>query len=215
MRFHAYLPTYWDDYGSSSIDAAISMAARAASEFGYEGVWANDVLLHSAGPSVSDPTPQLIEPLVTLASLVHLVPGLTLGTAVVVLPVRDPVLVAKQAAALHVLSGGRCVLGIGIGHHTSEFEVLGADFTRRAAFTDEAIEVMQTLWREPTASFHGRFHQFEAVSQARDRPMAGHRSGLAGIPRPPSGGRPGAAAAGWPASASIEEFRSRVALLAS
>ena len=213
MRFHAYLPTYWDDYGSSSIDAAITMAARAASEFGYEGVWANDVLVHSAGPSVSDATQQLIEPLVTLASLVHLVPGLTLGTAVVVLPVRDPILVAKQATALHVLSGGRCVLGVGIGHRASEFEILGADFTQRAAVTDEAIEVMQTLWREPMASFHGRFHQFEAVSQAPRPPDGGPPIWIGGN-TPPAVRRTARCGSGWLACFSeLEEFRSRVALL--
>ena len=209
VRFHAFLPTYWDDYGSSSIDAAITVAAKAAAELGYEGVWANDSLIHFAG----DPSRQLIEPLVTLASLVHLVPGLTLGTAVVVLPMRDPILVAKQATALHMLSGGRCVLGVGIGWRPAEFEVLGADFAQRAAVTDEAIEVMQTLWREPTASFHGRFHQFEAVSQAPRPPDGGPPIWIGGN-TPPAVRRTARCGSGWLACFSdLEEFRSRVALL--
>ena len=107
---------------------------------------------------------QVIEPLVTLASLVHLVPRLTLGTAVLVLPQRHPILVAKQAAALHLLSEGRLVLGVGIGRRAEEFALLGADFAHRAAATDEAIEVLQALWREPVARYHGRFHRFDAAS---------------------------------------------------
>ncbi len=118
---------------------------------------------------------QVIEPLVTLASLVHLVPRLTLGTAVLVLPQRNAILVAKQAAALHLLTGGRLILGVGIGWRAAEFALLGADFAHRAAATDEAIEVLQTLWREPVARYEGRFHRLAAASLE---------------PRPPDGGPP-------------------------
>src|SRR5829696_7480825 len=116
MRFGAFLPTYWDDYGSTPIHVAINEAALAAEALGYEGVWANDEVIHLAAESG-----QVVEPLVTQASLVHLVPRLTLGTAVLVLPQRHPVLVAKQAGALHLLSGGRLVLGVGIGWRAAEF----------------------------------------------------------------------------------------------
>jgi probable F420-dependent oxidoreductase len=176
MRFGAYLPTFWDDYGTSSIHVAIEEAARAAEALGYEGIWANDLVIKPAaarrGTLVGG---QVIEPLVTLASLVHLVPRLTLGTSVLVLPQRHPILVAKQAAALHLLSGGRLILGVGIGHRSEEFALLGADFEHRAAATDEAIEVLQALWREPVARYHGRFHRFDAASLE---------------PRPPDGGPP-------------------------
>jgi probable F420-dependent oxidoreductase len=118
---------------------------------------------------------QVVESLVTLASLVHLVPRLTLGTNVLVLPLRHPVLVAKQAAALHLLSGGRLVLGVGISDRAAEFALLGADFAHRAAATDEAIEVLQLLWREPVARYAGRFHHLDAARQE---------------PRPPGGGPP-------------------------
>lgn len=213
MRFHAFLPTYWDDYGSSSIEAAITAAAGAAAEFAYEGVWANDVLVFPSVVRRLGLQQQNLEPLVTLASLVHLVPGLTLGTSVVVLPMRDPILVAKQAATLHVLSGGRCVLGVGIGWREYEFEVLGADFAQRAAVTDEAIELMQTLWREPSASFHGRFHQFEGVFQAPRPPDGGPPIWIGGN-TPPAIRRTARLGSGWLASfLELEEFRSRVALL--
>jgi probable F420-dependent oxidoreductase len=154
------------------MDSAIVTAAKAGAELGYEGVWANDNLLIPAEQHGGLVVGQLLEPLVTLASLVHVVPGLVLGTAVVVLPIRDPILVAKQATALHVLSAGRLVLGVGIGHRELEFAALGTSFSRRASATDEAIEVMQTLWREPVASYHGQFADFEQVAQ-QPRPQGG------------------------------------------
>ncbi len=164
MRFGAFLPTYWDDYGTSSIRVAIAEAARAAEALGYEGVWANDIVVNPATAQRGTMAGgQVIEPLVTLASLVHLVPHLTLGTNVLVLPQRHPILVAKQAAALHVLAEGRLILGVGIGHRPEEFALLGADYARRAATTDEAIEVLRLLWREPVARYHGRIHHLDGV----------------------------------------------------
>ena len=106
MRFGAFLPTYWDDYGPPH-PRRHHGAASAAEALGYEGVWANDSVINpAAAVRGTVEGGQVIEPLVTLASLVHLVPRLTLGTAVLVLPQRHPVLVAKQAADLHLLSEG-------------------------------------------------------------------------------------------------------------
>jgi probable F420-dependent oxidoreductase len=176
MRFGAFLPTYWDDDGANPIPVAINEAATVAEALGYDGVWANDLVINPAAAIRGTVEGgQVIEPLVTLASLVHLVPRLKLGTAVLVLPQRHPVLVAKQAAALHLLSEGRLVLGVGTGWRAAEFALLGADFANRAATTDEAIEVLQALWREPVASYHGRFYRFDAASME---------------PRPPEGAPP-------------------------
>jgi probable F420-dependent oxidoreductase len=176
MQFGAFLPTYWDDYGASPINVAINEAATAAEALSYDGVWANDLVVNpAAAVRGTVEGGQVIEPLVTLASLVHLVPRLKLGTAVLILPQRHPILVAKQAAALHLLSGGRLVLGVGTGWRAEEFALLGADFANRAATTDEAIEVLQALWREPVASYHGRFHRLDAARLE---------------PRPPGGGPP-------------------------
>lgn len=176
MRFGAFLPTYWDDYGASSLPVAITEAATAAEALGYEGVWANDMVIRPAAARRGTlEGGQVIEPLITLASLVHLVPRLTLGLNVLVLPQRNAILVAKQVAALHLLAAGRLILGVGIGYRAAEFALLGADFVHRAAITDEAIELLQALWREPVARYHGRFHHLEAASME---------------PRPPEGGPP-------------------------
>jgi probable F420-dependent oxidoreductase len=165
MRFGVHLPTYWDDYGVSPIRVAIEGAALAAEALGYDGVWANDKVIHPAAAQRGTiEGGQVIEPLVTLASLVHLVPRLTLGTHVLILPQRNAILVAKQAAALHLLSQQRLILGVGIGWRAEEFALMGADFTQRAAVTDEAIEVLQTLWREPVARYRGQFYHLDALS---------------------------------------------------
>ena len=166
MRFGAFLPTYWDDYGESPIHVAINGAALAAEALGYDGVWANDTMIIPASKRGTPGYEQVIEPLITLASLIHLVPRLSLGIAVLVLPQRNSILVAKQAAALHLLSQQRLILGVGIGWRAEEFALLGANFADRAAVTGEAIEVLQTLWREPIARYHGRFHDFDEVSMA-------------------------------------------------
>jgi probable F420-dependent oxidoreductase len=172
MQFGAHLPTYWDHYGTSDVRTAVTEAAAAAEALGYDSVWANDLVVV---PAANVAGANAIEPLITLASLIHRVPRLRLGTSVLVLPQRNAVLVAKQAAALDLLSGGRLILGVGIGHREAEFAFLGANFAHRAAATDEAIEVLQTLWREPEANYQGRFHRLDAALM---------------LPKPASGGPP-------------------------
>jgi probable F420-dependent oxidoreductase len=172
MQFGAFLPTYWTDYRSSDVRTAIQEAAKTAEALGYTSVWAND---HVIAPAHQADVGHIIEPLITLASLVHLVPRLQLGTSVVVLPQRQAILVAKQAAALDVLSGGRFILGVGVGWLKEEFQFLNADFARRSAVTDEAIRAMRVLWREERASVQGQFVSF---------------SDAVFFPKPTSGGPP-------------------------
>lgn len=148
---------------------AIVEAARAAEALGYDAVWSNDEVIL---PGTLDDG-QVIEPLVTLASLIHLVPRIILGTSVLILPQRNPILVAKQAAALDLLSGHRLILGVGIGYRAEEFALLGADFAHRAGVTDEAIEIMQALWREPITSYRGRYHRFGDASMPPHPPQGG------------------------------------------
>jgi probable F420-dependent oxidoreductase len=157
MQFGVFLPTYWADYRDRDQAAAITEVAQAAEAFGYESVWAND---HILAPPEYASFAHIIEPLITLATLVHVVPRLQLGTSVVVLPQRHAILVAKQAAALDILSNGRLILGIGAGWMAEEFQFLNAPFDQRGAHMDEAIAVMRTLWHEPVAAYQGRFYTF-------------------------------------------------------
>jgi probable F420-dependent oxidoreductase len=163
MQFGAHLPTYWNDYGTSNMRSAIEEGAKAAEALGYDAVWANDSVMVPVGFRYQGQVVDnfgVIEPLITLASLVHLVPRIKLGTHVLVLPQRDAIIVAKQVAALDLLSESRLIFGVGVGWRAEEFKLLNADFERRGAVADEAIEVMRTLWRDPVASFHGQFYDF-------------------------------------------------------
>jgi alkanesulfonate monooxygenase SsuD/methylene tetrahydromethanopterin reductase-like flavin-dependent oxidoreductase (luciferase family) len=148
MRIGTFLPTYWMDYGAAGRRTAIEETAKAAQALGYESLWAND---HIVAPASQESVGHIIEPLITLASLIHLVPDMRLGTSTLVLPQRNAILVAKQVAALDVLSGGRFILGVGSGWLAEEFAFLGADFAQRGAVMDEAIGVMRALWRDSMA----------------------------------------------------------------
>jgi probable F420-dependent oxidoreductase len=214
MRFGLHLPTYWDDYGTSPIHVAIEEAAIAAQALGYDAVWANDKVVHPAAAARGTIAgAQVIEPLVTLASLVHLVPRLALGTAVLVLPQRSAILVAKQAAALHLLSRQRLILGVGIGWKEEEFALLGADFANRAAVTEEAVEVLRTLWREPVARYHGRFLRLDEVSLPPHPSDGGPPIWISG--NAPRGiQRAAKYGSGWlPFGMDLDAFRSGVSLL--
>jgi probable F420-dependent oxidoreductase len=214
MRFGVHLPTYWDDYGSSPIHVAIEEAALAAEALGYDGVWANDEVVHPAAAQRGTVEGgQVIEPLVTLASLIHLVPRLRLGIAVLVLPQRNTILVAKQAAALDLLSQQRLILGVGVGWRAKEFALLGANFADRAAVTDEAIEVMQTLWREPIAHYQGQFHHFDALSMP-PHPIDGGPPIWIGGNGPRSIRQAARYGSGWlPFGMNLDAFRSGVSTL--
>jgi len=156
MQFGVHLPTYWAN-GINNVRTAIVETAHAAQALGYAGVWANDIVVVSPEHAQFG---HVIEPLITLASLVHLIPHLNLGISVLVVPQRNIFLMAKQVAALDVLSEGRLILGIGVGWRADEFAYLKADFAHRQALTDEAIQALRVLWSEPQASFHGQFYDF-------------------------------------------------------
>jgi probable F420-dependent oxidoreductase len=113
-----------------------------------------------AGPY--DHTHLFHEPFVTLGYLAA-ISQLDLATGVLVLPQRQTALVAKQAAEVDVLSGGRLRLGIGVGWNYVEYEALGEDFSTRGRRLDEQITVMRKLWTEPVVDFTGRWHRIASA----------------------------------------------------
>ncbi len=155
----------------------------------------------------------VIEPLVTLASLIHLVPRLHLGIGVLVLPQRNAIIVAKQAATLDLLSQGRFMLGVGVGWREAEFRLLGADFAHRGAITDEAITLLRTLWREPRVNFQGSTYSLtdailEPKPLRRDLPIwVGGNTAAAAR-------RAGQLGDAWlPMNLALDDFRAGVAAL--
>jgi probable F420-dependent oxidoreductase len=139
--------------------------AQAAQELGYTHLLAYD---HVLGADVSNrrdwPGPytaehQFHELLVLFGYLAGVVPGLELVAGVLVLPQRQTALVAKQAAEVDILTGGRFRLGVGLGWNFVEFEALAEDFHDRGRRAEEQIEVLRRLWTEPVVDFEGRWHR--------------------------------------------------------
>lgn len=101
------------------------------------------------------------EPFTIMSYLAGLTSRVTIGTSVVIVPMHNPIELAKQVAEVDCLSGGRFVFGIGVGWFEEEFEVLGKNFRDRGARTDEAMALMKVLWGPDPVSFDGRFTQVE------------------------------------------------------
>jgi probable F420-dependent oxidoreductase len=148
---------------------AVLDLARAVEDAGYDQIdmfdhvtMAHPVEGRPAGPY--PPNMPLLEALVTLGALAAVTRRVGLGTEVLVLPQRQPTLVAKQVATVDVLSGGRVRLGCGVGWQASEFESLGVPFAERGARMDECLQLLRLYWTEPSITFHGRFYHVEAMA---------------------------------------------------
>lgn len=151
MKFGYILPNFGDKVAPSEL-LEISSACE---EAGFDSVWATDHVILPV--ELREPYGQLLEPLTLLGFVASRCQKLKLGTSVVVLPQRNPILLAKQAAALDILSGGRLILGVGAGWAEKEFTFLNADFHRRGKVMDEGIALMKELWRDETVDFEGEF----------------------------------------------------------
>jgi probable F420-dependent oxidoreductase len=159
--------------------------AEAAERLGFDSVFAaHHVVLpyereseypykHSGTEVAMSPGMQWLDPLVTLSVVAGATERIGLGTSVLVLPYRNPVNLAAEAASLDVLSGGRFILGVGAGWMREEFKTLGLDAAERGARTDEYIDVMRTLWTQDPANFEGRFVSFDGTVLAMRPRTAG------------------------------------------
>ena len=131
--------------------------ARAADELGYRAIWTSDHLL---APGTLPQFSRVFEPLTVLSYVAAITQRVLLGTSVIVLPMRSPFVVAKQAATLDLLSNGRCVLGIGVGSYPDEYVNVHAEFHNRGARMDEMIALFRHLWSGNRGAFNGRFYGF-------------------------------------------------------
>lgn len=157
--------------------------ARAAEAAGFESLWTVEHVVVPAGyrstypydPSGrmpgSDDSP-MPDPLLWLAALAPVTSTIRLATGVLILPQRNPVVLAKEVATLDHLSGGRAMLGVGVGWLREEFDAIGVPFTERAARTDDAVGAMRALWDEPSASYDGRYTRFRDCI-VRPQPRSG------------------------------------------
>jgi probable F420-dependent oxidoreductase len=150
-------------------DALTTLALRAEA-LGYDSVWVTDRLLipvesrtgYTGSATRAFPFPPetpWLEALTAVTYLATITERICVGTSVLVIPYRNPVHVAKALATADYLSGGRVILGAGIGWWREEFEALGVPFGDRAARTLEYLRIMKAVWTEPRLAFQGRFLQ--------------------------------------------------------
>jgi probable F420-dependent oxidoreductase len=160
--------------GKASLDPAETIRlARRAEELGYRSWWAAEhVVLPSppVPPVPMNPTDPILDPLVHLAYVGAVTQRLELATGIVILPQRNPLVLAKQVASLDVLSGGRLLLGVGAGWLEPEMTAVGVPMSERGGRTDEYLDAMRALWTQPAPSYQGRYVAFEHVD-AHPRPV--------------------------------------------
>jgi probable F420-dependent oxidoreductase len=152
--------------------AAVDFAVR-AEELGYDSLWAGEhVVVPSpqVPPSPMEPDEPIFDPLILLAHLAARTDRVRLGTGVIVLPQRNPLVLAKQLASLDVLSRGRLVVGIGAGYLEPELTALGVPMSERGARIDEYLAAMRALWTQDAPAYAGRHVRFAGLD-AHPRPV--------------------------------------------
>jgi probable F420-dependent oxidoreductase len=159
--------------GPMSRPDGLADAARAAEAAGFDSVWAGEHIVlpdPQVPPSPMDPRDPALDSLLALTWAAAHTATIRLATGIVILPQRNPVVLAKEVATLDVLSGGRVMLGVGAGYLEPEFRALGANFAERGAVTDEYLDAMRALWYDKHPEYHGRFADFAGVD-AHPRPL--------------------------------------------
>ena len=145
--------------GALAQPESIVTVARRADEAGFDSIWAIDhIVIPASGVYVFGE--DVYEQLVVLAHLAAVTERVRLGTSVMVVPYRNPIVAAKMLATIDALSGGRLILGVGSGWLEEEFDALGVDYPSRGAATDEALDTVVSLW---TRRDEGRSARFEDI----------------------------------------------------
>ena len=152
------------NFGPGVSPDSIGRWGQVVEGLGYHGIFISDHV--AITPTVAPRYPEpYFDPLMTLAWLAGQTSRVDLGTTIIVLPYRHPILLAREVANLDRLSGGRAILGVGIGHAADEFAALGVPHHRRGAWSDEAIEAIRALWNgDGEVTYRGKFIDFEHVS---------------------------------------------------
>ena len=160
MDFGLILPSYRVGATVEGIDAATDAVAR----LGWHSVFTTDHLLVEPSERSEDYF-EVFDAVVTLAHIGARRPELRLGASVIVVPMRNAVVLAKELATVDALSGGRLIVGVGVGWNQTEFGHVGEGdrFTRRGAYLDETLLLWRQLWSGSTEPFHGRFHEFDEI----------------------------------------------------
>jgi probable F420-dependent oxidoreductase len=170
MQFGLGLP----HAGAAAHGPSIIRFAQRADELGFESLWCGDhILLPTAGTDQypytedgsfpRDASVGFLETLTVLAYAASVTQRIRLGSTVIILPYRNPVVQAKMFASLDVLSGGRAICGVGVGWLEKEFESLGVPYAERGPMSDEFLQMFQTLWTQEHPEFEGKYYQIHGM----------------------------------------------------
>ena len=179
MEFGCHLPVY----GPAATREVLLPFARRMEALGYDSLWASDHIVipyaiasrypySATGDFPLPPATNFLEPLTALALVAGATERIRLGTTVLVLPHRHPVLTAKILATLDHLAPGRVILGAGVGWMREEIEMFGVPYARRGAWSDEAIRVMRACWAGEHVEHRGEFWRFSPFASL-PRPARG------------------------------------------
>jgi probable F420-dependent oxidoreductase len=197
--------------------AAVAGLARAIERIGYDHI---DVFDHVVMGVPIEGRPRgpynaampILEALMALSYIAAVTSRVTLGTEVLVLPQRQPTLVAKQLSTLDTLSGGRVRLGIGVGWQESEYEALGENFRTRGARMDEAIRLLRAYWTDAEVSFQSAHYPTVAMAMEPKPPQGGRLPIWIGGSSEAAYRRVGRLGEGWLASRVTDAASARLAI---
>ncbi len=215
MRIGAKLP----HSGKIAMRVAPAIMAAELEDAGFDSIWVSDHIVFpvettSRYPFAADGRPTwpfdspYLEPMVVLGAITATTRRAAIGTSVTIAPMRNPVLLAKQAASVDVMSGGRLVLGVGAGWLREEFEALDADFEHRGAVLDEWIEIARACWSGRAGPHRGKHYSIPTAIHTLPRP-AGPLPILVGGMSRHALRRAGAVADGWLGQFALDSLSER------
>ena len=159
MKFGICLPNNW---GVEDVRSIFTLATS-AEELGFDSVWVSEHVFNVDYVYERIGSRPYYDPLAVLSYVAAITNKVSLGTSVLVLPYHNPIRLAKTAATLDAMSGGRLLLGVGVGLIRQELEAMGCPFSERGAVTDETIAIMKELWGREDPSYDGRYHRFSGM----------------------------------------------------
>ena len=156
----------------SEPDTALRVA-QAAEAAGFESLWTGEHVVlpdPQVAPSPLPPHYPILDPAIALSFLAAHTHTIKLGTGIIILPQRNPLVLAKELASLDVVSKGRLIFGVGVGYLKPEFDALGVSFEHKGARAIDYLQAMQAVWTQAAPAYAGRFVNFGGI-QAKPQPV--------------------------------------------
>jgi probable F420-dependent oxidoreductase len=156
----------------SEPDTALRVA-QAAEAVGFESLWTGEHVVlpdPQVAPSPLPPHYPILDPDIALSFLAAHTNTIKLGTGIIILPQRNPLVLAKELASLDVVSKGRLIFGLGVGYLKPEFDALGVSFEHKGARAIDYLQAMQAVWTQAAPTYAGRFVNFSGI-QAKPQPV--------------------------------------------